>query len=423
MNRGGHFILVGAAVLGLWSGCATSRRDPAPEIVVPAQFSMAGESAAAGDWWRMVGDPGLTELVAQALQANLDLRGVWDRLDQARAVAARENAASRPVLNLGGGGAAQAADRKPGDRRAVDGARDRLFRRTGCQLRTGPVGTDRALQDAAAYELGVAALDVQAAAISLSAELASTWYQWIEALGQVRLLRDQLATNQDLLMLIESRFQQGQVGATDVLQQRQIVEARRGHVAGAESAAVTLSHRLNLLAGLPPGRPLPPPPVALPSLPPLPATGVPAELMRRRPDVHRAHLLALAADERTQAAIADRFPRIQLTGQLSSSGASAGSLFETWLASVAGDLVAPMLDGGRRRAEVTRNRAVVSQRFHEYGQVVLESLEDVENALVRERKQAEMLESLRRQLALVRPDHRSASPAAMPEATRISCAS
>jgi outer membrane protein TolC len=135
-------------------------------------------------------------------------------------------------------------------------------------------------------------------------------------------------------------------------------------------------------------------------LPPLPATGLQSSLLEIRPDVRSAWLRLLAADQRVAAAAADRLPRLSLTGRASTTAEQIEQLFDDWLASLAANLLAPILDGGRRRAEVERSQAVAAEALHDYGQTVLTALTEVEDALTLEQHQQEYLASIDRQLVL-----------------------
>ncbi len=135
-------------------------------------------------------------------------------------------------------------------------------------------------------------------------------------------------------------------------------------------------------------------------LPPLPTTGMQSSLLERRPDVRAAWLELEAADQRVAAAVADRFPRLSLTGRANTTDEQIEDLFDDWLASLAANLLAPLIDGGRRIAEVERSQAVAAEKFHLYGQTVLDALAEGENALTREQRQREYLISINRQLEL-----------------------
>jgi outer membrane protein TolC len=190
------------------------------------------------------------------------------------------------------------------------------------------------------------------------------------------------------------------VSIADLLQQRLVVENRRGELALAKAQEQVLLNQLAVLLGLPPDQAPQLAPASLGSLPPLPATGVYSNLVERRPDVRAAWLQVQAADQRVAAAVADRFPRLSLSGRATTSSEEIEDLFDDWLSSIAANLLAPLVDGGRRRAEVDRTRAAASAALHSYGQTILEALAEVEDALVREQQQLKYLSSLDRQLEL-----------------------
>jgi outer membrane protein TolC len=241
---------------------------------------------------------------------------------------------------------------------------------------------------------------LQTAALTLTARVASTWFGLIEQREQILLLEQQLFTNQQTLELVNLQFRTGQVSIADLLQQRLVVENRRGELALAKAQEQVLLNQLAILLGLPPDQAPQFAQTTLDDLPPLPATGLQSDLIERRPDVRSAWLQIQAADQRVAAAVADRFPRLSLTGRATTSGEEIEDLFDDWLSSIAANLLAPLVDGGRRRAEVDRTRAVASAALHSYGQTILEALAEVEDALVREQRQLEYLSSLDRQLEL-----------------------
>jgi len=196
------------------------------------------------------------------------------------------------------------------------------------------------------------------------------------------------------------------VSAVDVFQQRRQLEAVKAEIPLARMRASVLEHQLAVLLGHPPTRPVAEPLRVIPGLPPRPATGVPAALVQRRPDLRAALSRLAAADQRTAAAVADRFPALRLTGRLETAGVNTGDLFSLWLANLAAGLTAPLLDGGRRAAEVDRTRAVASERLHQYGQAVLDAFQEVEDALVQEHRQAQYLENVTLRVGLAREELR-----------------
>jgi NodT family efflux transporter outer membrane factor (OMF) lipoprotein len=394
----GRIYLVGellCLVLLQLVGCSPAIMQPAAPVTMPAHFSMPGKQVLPEKWWTAFQDPVLDELVARSLAGNFDLRTAWDRLHQAEAIARQAGAELWPTLDAQAGAA---HTWNSGDNSSTDDDTFSANLRAGYEVDLwGRLGS---LRDAAVLDARASRSDLQTAALTLSAEVSSTWYQLVEQYGQLDLLIDQLAINEQVLDLVTLRFRRGQVGAADVLQQRELVASIQGQKALVKGQVQTLAHQLAVLLGLSPKTKVAPRIARFGPLPPLPQTGVPAALLRRRPDLQSAYFGIMAADRRVAAAIADRFPRLDLTAEAGSFSGEASALFDGWLATLAANIAGPVFDGGRRRAEVERTRAVASERIHAYGQTILAALREVEDALTQERRQREYIATLDQQLAL-----------------------
>jgi NodT family efflux transporter outer membrane factor (OMF) lipoprotein len=385
----------------LLPSCAPKGVQVTPPVAVPKAFSSPGEAAMPEEWWTAFGDTQLDSLVEEALKGNFSLRVAWDRMDQARALAAKSGAPLLPSLS-GTAGVSRSVRKAPHT--------DRLY---STNYSLGLVasyevdlwGRVRSAYDASRLDVYASQGDLHAAAITLTAEVAGTWVLLIEQQRQLSLLDEQLATNRKYLEVITTKFRRGpreQVSATDVLQQQQLVEETKGQRVLVESSLQVLKHQLAVLLGRAPGDLAVEVPQALPTLPAAPRTGLPAACVRRRPDVRAAELRVQAADQRVAAAIADQFPKLGLSISAETSAEQLRDLFDNWAASLAANLVAPLFDAGLRRAEVERTKAIVSEQLHSYGQVVLTALREVEDALSQEADQAAYVASLSKQLELSR---------------------
>ena len=140
----------------------------------------------------------------------------------------------------------------------------------------------------------------------------------------------------------------------------------------------------------------------MPNLPPIPHAGLPAELIQRRPDVQKAFHQLQAADKDLAVALSNRYPRLTLSASGASTGNTFGSLFEDWTSNFVGNLLVPIFDGGQRSAQVNRNKAIKNEHLFAYGQKVLTAFQEVENALIQEKKQSETIASLETQVDLVK---------------------
>ncbi len=134
----------------------------------------------------------------------------------------------------------------------------------------------------------------------------------------------------------------------------------------------------------------------------MPQTGLPAELIQRRPDIRSAYYAVQAADSDLAAAIADRFPRLSLTAGVDTSGAHTRDLFDNWAGNLAASLTGPIFDGGLRRAEIKRAKAFAQEQLNFYARTVANAIREVEDSLVSMQKQAEYIKLLEEELAVVR---------------------
>jgi NodT family efflux transporter outer membrane factor (OMF) lipoprotein len=385
--------------------CAPKVRERPAPVAVPGRFAepppVVGEAEPLPDrWWVSFRDPVLDRLVERALKGNLTLRSAWDRLAQADASARRAGAFLLPSLDADAGASRTRAHTAGAGNASGTSYSSDFSLGLSAGYEVDLWGRIRASRDAARVDLAASREDLRTAAMTLSAQVASAWYELVEQYGQLELLQRQIATNERVLELTTLRFRRGQAGAADVLQQRQLVESTRGDMAQVEARAAVLEHALAILLGHPPEEGGSTRVSGLVVLPPLPAIGLPADLIRRRPDVRGAYYRVAAADRRVAAAIAERYPRVSLAAAADTSGGAVDDLFRNWFATLAANLVSPIFDGGLRAAEVERTQAAASEAFHGYAQTVLDALGEVEDALVQERRQRERIASLERQLEL-----------------------
>jgi len=239
-----------------------------------------------------------------------------------------------------------------------------------------------------------------AAALSLSGQVALTWYRLAGARAQKKVLEEQIETNRTVLDLLDARFQRGQIRAADVLRQRQLVEATVEQANDVDARIAVLEHLLATLQGQPPQETADFASAKLIELPGLPDPGLPTALLQRRPDVREAFFQIRAADAELAAAISERYPRVNLSAAVVTNDNDSRTLFENWLTSLAGQVALPLIDGGERRAEVSRRRALLAERAAEYGETVLTAFREVEDALAREYHQRIKVEQLGSQLNL-----------------------
>lgn len=358
----------------------------------PPPFSDSGDVQTPDRWWIVFGDPALDLEIEVCLDGNYSLATAFERITAADALTRREASDFWPDVN--GFAEAEGTLRTEGE----DSSRFALGLDAAYQVDLW--GEIEARVDAESLRTTATLSDYQTIALTLSADLASTWFSLIEARAQVELLNEQIESNLTGLELLEARFGFGQIRSADVLRQRQLVESTREQLVVVQSRIDVLEHQLAVLQGRPPQLAVYETGAVLPALPPLPDTGLPSDLITRRPDVLRDYLRLQAADRDLASAVSAQYPRLNLFGSVTTVAESPENLFRDWIATIATQLIGPIIDGGQRRAEVDRTAAVARQRLNEYGQTVVQALREVEDALAREKYQRERIERLNAQLEL-----------------------
>jgi len=396
------FLMAAAAL----SACTVHqpRESVAPPVQLPESYSRGGTATDGVDrWWDSFQQPLLTGLIEDTLSDNLDIRAAWNRLDQFSALAVQAGARRYPELT-----GEASASRTRSSFFAGEDLGERSFATNQFPLNLSASyevdlwGRIASLTQAADFDLLASRQDLEAMAISMAAQVAETWFAAVEQEAQLKLVAQQLNVGQTYLELVELRFGQGLASAVDVYQQRQQLAVTRAQIAPARSRRQVLEHQLATLQGKSPGTVQLEIPAALPDVPELPAAGMPADLLNKRPDVRAAYLRIMAADRRLAAAVADRYPALRLSARTGFQGRQLQDIFSNWIYSLAANLTAPLFDGDRRKAEVDRNEARVAELINAYGSVLLQAVREVEDALAQEEYQRQQLRDLDAQLELAR---------------------
>jgi len=372
-----------ALLLGL-GGCAALGPDyQAPDLPVPATWSSgAAAQEDISEWWKRLQDPILDQLVARALAASPDLKIAQARLREARARRALAGAEELPSVT-----ASASASRSKSSRNTGSGATRDLFS-AGFDASWEPdvFGATRRGSEAAQADLQASAASLDNTKVSLVAEVARNYVELRGAQARLVIARANLASQSETLQLADWRAQAGLGSSLEVEQARSNREQTHAQIPSLETSLAEAEHQIALLLGQAPAslHPLLAPVAALPRIPDALAVGIPADTLRRRPDLRAAERKLAAETARIGVAEAARYPNFQLSGSIGLDALNAGGLFSSaalghsLLASVAGTL----FDGGRLRQRVEIQNAVQEQALANYQSTLLTALREVEDALV-----------------------------------------
>lgn len=390
-------MLTSAAIL--LAGC-TAPQDRDRTAALSLSEGFAGQQDIIGphqeppyQWWTLYESEELDSLVKTALKNNTSLLQTKKRLEQAAAIARTTLADLAPDITATLGGDTQRGDNKSPSSFSLAGAARYELDIWG-KNRAGYMADKREAQ--AVFE------DLQSAAITISASIVENWIRLAALREEETLLREQIKTNQTILDLQHKRYEGGAVQAPDVLQQTERLSRAKTLLPDILAAQDLTLQQIAVLAGQNPSTPPALNVKSLPKILPLPDTGIPAQLLERRPDINAAWRRLQAADWNSAAAKANRLPSLDLSASYLSTDTAISGLLDTWLLTLASSLTTPLIDGGARRAEVTRSAALADERFIAYKETVLNAIADTESALTRNKHQEETIKAIEKQLQTVR---------------------
>ncbi len=362
-----------------------------PVFELPSDWhedELTGETFDEG-WCADFGDTALGELIDTVLEQNLDIHIAATRVAQARAVLRQHRAGRHPQLGL---------EALTEGERGRDGWEQEYELSARASYEVDLWGRVRSAISAAETDALAIEADLVALKMALAAETAELYFELARSRSEARVIQEQIAAAETFLELTKVRHSQGMASAIDIVQQEQQIEELHEVQRGAELDETLTLNALAILAGRPPGSIEVPAAQRLPEqLPPI-ADFLPAQLLERRPDVMAARFRVAAADDRVDAALAERLPQLHLSASLSTQAMNIGELFDFLFVGVAGSIFQSLWDGGRRQGEIDEQVAIKERQLFEFSSVLLDAIREVEDTLARGQALYEMLLYQRRQL-------------------------
>jgi len=383
-RRPRHLRLLSLAASMAFAGCALDAPPTTQQLTEselahatpPPQFKAGGSPGAVqAGWLASLNDPRLLPLAEEALRYNADLRVAAARVEVAAAALKAAGGALSPEVNFAG--------RSGGKATGSSGQLSGLLVSASWEIDVW--GRVRYGRQAADAQFASAAADRRAAEQAIVAALAKAWFIAAESAQQRRLVSDILVDSETLVNLSGDRLRVGVGNDVDVTQARINLQGFRDTALQIEFALAQSRRALELLLGRYPAAEIELP-VTLPTLPPTAPTGVPSELLERRPDIIAAERRFDAAFARVGEARAARLPKISLTAALSSLTSSTFVLKDSGDVTFGGGatLLFPIFNGGQLEAQVELRTAEQKQAGAAYAQTALKAFNEVETALASE---------------------------------------
>lgn len=378
----------------------TPEPRPAAPIDLPRAYTTlySEKDPGPGKWWQAFGSEELNALVDQALAGNFDIRTALSRARQAEAAARKAGADLSPSLGASAGADKRWKQTKTDSAGRTSSQPESFSAGLLAGYELDLWGRLYALHTAELLEYDATREDLEAAAVTVAGDVATAWVTILSLRQQIGILETQIRMNRQMLKLQELRFLNGQADTLAVSQQREALAQARASLPTLQQAEEEQGNALALLLGRAGAGSLRLSETHLPALMPLPAAGLPADLLAARPDVRAAGLRLTAADWQVSAARADRLPSLTLSAEAAFSSTALDLLFSNWVTTLAAGITAPLLDGGERAAEVDRVKARADESLTAYARTVAEAVQEVEDSLVAEKRQGEYIRLLTEQL-------------------------
>ena len=347
-------------------------------VEIPAEYKEVGDWVVAqpkdevpkGAWWKVFNDPVLDSLMAEVNVSNQDLRAAEARYTQARAAVAAARSGLFPALGLD-----TSATRARGTPTRYQVAVD-------ARWEIDVWGRIRRLLEAARAGEQASAADLEAARLSLQAELATNYFQLRVTDTTRDLLDDSVKAFQSSYNITVNRYNAGVAGKADVVQAETQLRSTEAQAIDLRITRAQLEHAIAVLIGRAPASFTLEPrqfSVRSPDVPP----GVPSTLLERRPDIAGAERRMAAANAQIGVAQAAYFPALSLSGSAGFASDSLRTLFSApsrfW--SIGLGLAGTILDFGARGAQVDIARGAYDEDVATYRQTVLAAFQEVENNL------------------------------------------
>ena len=385
-------LALGLLASGLLAGCVVGPNYHRPPVQAPTAYKTEGpwrvaapkDSIPKGAWWEVFNDAQLNDYEQQLLKANQSLAAAQDRLNQARALARVASAGYFPTLSTDPNAS---RTRYSAHRPEVVTLGRPLTQNTFeipfllnyepdlfGKVRRGLQASNASLQSTAA--------DLYNVNLVLTAELAADYFSLRELDAETQVVQESVTIQQKGLQLVEDRHAGGVASGLDLAQQQTLLDSTKTQLYLVQQQRAQFEHAIAVLTGVPastfsiPVLPLnaTPPPVPL---------GVPSDLLERRPDVATAERQMAYENALVGVATAAFYPQFTILGGGGWQSTDITNLLTAPSAiwSLGGDLLQPIFQGGRNRANLAATKSAYDESVANYRETVLTAFQQVEDGL------------------------------------------
>jgi NodT family efflux transporter outer membrane factor (OMF) lipoprotein len=369
--------------------------------------NVTADNLTLAEWWKQLGDEVLAELEKSAAEGNLDIKIALSRIREARAMRGISKSRLFPTLNLN----STFEERRDSENMMNGNLQDFGSSNGGDEYEYYMAGFDSGWEidifgglrrsiEAAQAELEASFADFNDILIILMSEVALNYIEMRTYQTRIDIIYKNIMTQEKTYNLNKSRYTAGLIDELALEQSLRNLEQSRSQIPSLETGLIAAKNRLAVLTGKKPGEldNLIANKKQIPRIPPEVAVDIPAEVLRRRPDIRRAERNLAAQTARIGVAVADLYPKFHLLGTIGLESVGNDNFWDAssrfW--SVGPSLTWNLFQGGAIRQNIKVQTERQKQALDTYEATVLNALEEVENALTAYAKEQNRNEYLNR---------------------------
>lgn len=346
-------------------------------------------------WWLTFKDAELASTVDTAISGNFDILEMYKRFEQAGLMAKKAGSEKFPKFDFNAGVNLTAQDREKTGNATFDSYSFGLSASYEIDL----FGKIRSASESGMLTFFSSKENLKAAMISVSAQVAQTWFNIIGITEKIELTRKQIDNNLALFEILKERYKNSSSSVVDVLKQMQNIKSLESFEMSLVLSKQLLINKLNLLVGkkwakVPTG-------IQLEELSKINFDHYGLDVLMSRPDVKSAWFSLESSAFDVARARALRFPSLSLSASYMYSSEQIGDIFKNWVFNLGANLLAPIFDANNRKLDEERARKVLEERVVTYEKTVYTAFKELKDAILAENNYFSALELLKNQINIL----------------------
>jgi NodT family efflux transporter outer membrane factor (OMF) lipoprotein len=374
------------------AGCAVGPKYQRASVPAPPAWKTEGpwreaapkDAIPKGTWWEIFHDAELNGYEQQLLAANQSLAAARNRLDEARSLARVSSAALFPTVSTDPNAArTRFSGNRPGSSIRTTAITQGVYEIPfALNYEVDLFGRNRKNLQASNANLQGTAADLQNVQLVLTAELAADYFSLRELDAESQVVQESVRIQQQGMALVNHRHEGGIASGLDVAQQQTLLDSTVTQLYLLQQQRAQFEHAIAALTGNPASA-FSVPVAPLNAVPPPVPLGMPSDLLERRPDIATAERSMAQENALVGVAQTAFYPQFTISGGGGFQSISLGSLISAPSAfwSLGGDLLQPIFNGGRNRANLAATQAAYQQSVANYRESALTAFQQVEDSL------------------------------------------